>query len=105
MKAYVYKAALLCEWCGRKQQEEIEFLNMRNGGNHRSWEDSNAYPQGPYSEGGGEADSPQHCDDCSKFLENPLTVDGFIYAQDQLDRNTYNPVVLRWADYYRLSPS
>jgi len=28
---------------------------------------------GPYPDGGGEADAPQHCGGCGVFLENPLT--------------------------------
>ncbi|MFN0317543.1 MAG: hypothetical protein ACKVQA_21165 [Burkholderiales bacterium] len=44
--------------------------------------DSSEYPKGPYDEGGGEADSPQHCGGCREFLENPLTPDGMEYVRD-----------------------
>jgi hypothetical protein len=45
----------------------------------QSTEDSDTWPQGPYDSGGGEADTPQHCDQCGVFLENPLTSDGDDY--------------------------
>ncbi|KKL11925.1 hypothetical protein LCGC14_2540860, partial [marine sediment metagenome] len=38
----------------------------------------------PYLDGGGEADTPQHCDHCSVFLENPLTGDGYAYVIEAL---------------------
>jgi len=52
MKAYVYRAALLCEDCANTVKLERSAF--------ASSEDSNEYPQGPYGDGGGEADSPQH---------------------------------------------
>jgi len=56
-------------------------------------------------DGGGEADTPQHCDGCGAFLENPLTADGYGYVLDALaayrlrgrgDRATLET----WADFY-----
>lgn len=44
--------------------------------------DSDDFPKGPYPEGGGEADTPQHCDSCHEFLENPLTSDGMAYVRE-----------------------
>jgi hypothetical protein len=44
--------------------------------------DSDEYPKGPYPNGGGESDSPQHCADCREFLENPLTSDGYDYVRE-----------------------
>lgn len=75
MKAYVYAAALLCESCG-----EVAKIERRE---YAGCEDSDHFPQGPYSEGGGEADSPQHCDSCGLFLENPLTPDGDKWLREQ----------------------
>ena len=46
-----------------------------NSGN-RSLCDSECTPIGPYANGGGESDAPEHCDTCGLFLENPLTSDG-----------------------------
>ena len=46
--------------------------------------DSDDYPKGPYANGGGEADTPQHCDECQLFLENPLTSDGVAYVREAI---------------------
>lgn len=74
MKAFVFQAALLCEHCAA-----IVMIEKRE---YEGCEDSDHYPQGPYSEGGGEADCPQHCDHCGLFLENPLTPDGDSYVHE-----------------------
>lgn len=74
MKAYAFNAALYCEQCG----DEIKAALAG-----KESEDSNVYPQGPYPNGGGEADCPQHCDSCGEFLENVLTGDGDKYVRDQ----------------------
>lgn len=78
MNAYAYSAALYCEDCALALQERI--------GKDKDNGDSNAYPQGPYSNGGGEADSFQHCDGCKVFLDNPLTEDGIEHAIGALER-------------------
>lgn len=44
--------------------------------------DSDEWPKGPYPDGGGEADTPQHCAGCHEFLENPLTSDGYEYVRE-----------------------
>lgn len=78
MKAYIYQAALLCEECTRKR------INTLLAGSSREIADtgdSDDFPQGPYSDGGGESDTPQHCDHCAVFLENPLTADGEDYVR------------------------
>ena len=40
---------------------------------------------GPLPDGGGEADTPQHCAHCGVFLENPLTQDGVKYVVEYID--------------------
>jgi len=76
MKVYAYQAALLCEACGKGMQTYLsETIGREDTG------DSDRFPQGPYDDGGGEADSPQHCDRCCIFLENPLTPDGVNYVR------------------------
>jgi hypothetical protein len=89
MDAYVYKAAL---WCGpciikalvaeRKAApsaidippaEALEQIVSANGFTSEGDYDSDDLPKGPYADGGGKADTPQHCDGCRQFLENPLT--------------------------------
>ena len=53
---YVFQAALLCSDCAEAVIEELEKEGQVDTGDSDSW------PQGPHGDGGGEADSPQHCD-------------------------------------------
>jgi hypothetical protein len=76
--AYIYHASLYCEPCGEAIPDG--FTPRERIARHQS-EDSNVWPQGPYPDGGGKADSPQHCDACGVFLRNPLTADGYAYAR------------------------
>lgn len=78
MNAYLFQTVLLCENCGKAAQERFAA--------HTQGEDSDRYPQGPYGDGGGEADCPQHCDRCAVFLENPLTDDGVEYVRNAIER-------------------
>jgi len=104
MDAYVYQAALLCGDCAAK---------VKSGMVHGATlsKDSERWPQGPYSDGGGEADSPQHCDHCQVFLENPLTSDGYEYVREQLEQmdapGAISPEARRYArelrDFYEIS--
>ena len=94
MKAYVYQAALYCEDCGQRIAEGLPYD-----------EDSNNFPSGPWPEGGGEADCPQHCGTCGVFLDNPLTPDGETYVRDAfrefVETGRGSPDVLReWRDAY-----
>lgn len=62
-------------------------------------------PQGPYSDGGGEADSPQHCDTCRMFLENPLTIECEHYVKDAIvtfDRDASGDAgtINEWREFY-----
>jgi hypothetical protein len=98
---YVFQSAIYCETCAK----QIEAGCKTRGS--QFWpesmrEDSDHYPQGPYSIGFDEFDSPQHCDACGMFLENPLTQDGVDYIRDAIKRNDGNPVVLKqWRDFYK----
>ena len=89
MDAYVFNAALYCADCATDKTIELCGLNnecaCRDCDERRDgYDDSERYPQGPYPNGGGEADCPQHCDSCGLFLENPLTGDGQKYVLDAL---------------------
>jgi len=80
MKAYIYHAALICEDCAActmGEEKKPDHVNMDDQASY----DSDEWPKGPYGDGGGEADSPQHCDMCGDFLENPLTEDGSTYVK------------------------
>jgi len=101
MDAYIYKAALYCSDCA-----EV----IRQGRDVHMWprvmqEDSEYVPRGLYRNGGGEADTPQHCDACGRFLENPLTPDGTRYVIEKLveharDGNGDAKVLMEWAKFY-----
>lgn len=94
MNAYVYRAALLCEDCGEQAERECARNVVA-----RELGDSDRYPQGPYLDGGGEADSPCYCDSCGLFLENPLTSDGEEYVREHLsDRGAH--VAPEWRECY-----
>lgn len=83
MKAYVFRAALFCESCGELERKLIcERLGVTAESMDSSNPDSNDWPCGPYGDGGGEADTPQHCGSCGEFLENPLTDDGAAYVKE-----------------------
>jgi len=77
--AYIYCAALYCDECANRIKER---LTAPADVEDESSYDSDAYPKGPYLDGGGEADTPQHCDSCHIFLHNPLTGDGSTYVRD-----------------------
>lgn len=112
MNAYAYQAALYCDSCGPAIKNRIcgENLGLCDRG------DSDAFPQGPFPDGGGEADCPQHCDSCGVFLENPLTDDGDSYvraAAEQFDapdsswdeiaeraENAGHAVLAEWVRFY-----
>lgn len=97
MDVYIYQAALLCCKC---TNEVCITLSLRDIGNNG---DSDHYPQGPYPNGGGEADCPQHCDHCCTFLENPLTDDGVSYTINAVqDGRGDQPTLDTWADFYHI---
>jgi hypothetical protein len=106
MNAYIYRAALYCEDCAKAIQAR---LCVEAGASKQIMEtgmDSESYPQGPYGQGGGEADTPQHCDNCGLFLENPLTSEGLAYVSEKLSDGRGNAAVLeQWRDYYDLQPA
>ncbi len=97
MKAYAYNAALYCEHCAELIKDDAACAGFEDSG------DSNDYPQGPLSDGGGEADCPQHCDDCGTFLENPLTADGVQYVQEVVNERR-GCCWEEWSKFYGISP-
>lgn len=104
MDVYIFQAALLCKHDGEKVRREL----TRSGKAPEDPDDEHSYdsddfPKGPYPDGGGEADTPQHCDICHMFLENPLTGDGMQYVLEALDEGRGDADVLKeWADFYDL---
>lgn len=122
MDVYMFQAALLCKWCGEQARKQLTDAGKApTDPDDESSYDSDQFPKGPYSNGGGEADSPQHCDMCALFLENPLTPDGDAYVREQVApyeypdengdvatwpeiaqraRDDNQPVLADWIDYY-----
>ena len=115
MLAYIYAADIYCEQCGEAIRERIirEGFAPADPDDQRSY-DSDEFPKGPYCDGGGEADCPQHCgagqqcvnaiefDDGHKvgaWLENELTADGVEYVCEAIREG--GEVAELWADYYR----
>lgn len=102
MEAYIYQAAWLCEDCANDVKLKNEQLRLNSDGTEN--ENSDQYPQGPYDNGGGEADCPQHCDRCNVFLENPLTGDGYDYVAESIDNYNHGSsreVLTTWAEFYK----
>lgn len=107
--AYIYQADIYCEDCGNDLKAKFGPVKFPS-------EDSDEYPQGPFCDGGGEADCPQHCASCGMFLQNPLTPDGDNYVQEKAKdyenrtdmswdeiateaESTY-PILAMWIRYY-----
>jgi|SRR6266566_4480439 len=106
MDAYIYRAAMYCEHCAKQITIELE-EEAAYGKPIKHYGDSEWYPQGPYPQGGGESDSPQHCDSCGVFLENPLTRDGENYVRGiahaivMCDGDAgIDSVMQEWKEYY-----
>jgi hypothetical protein len=97
MDAYVFQVGMLCADCAQTRIIGVEAMPVKPAGYPS---DSKAYPQGPYPEGGGEADTPQHCDDCQKFLQNPLTDSGYAYVAELLSTGR-GSVLKEWAKFYQ----
>jgi hypothetical protein len=104
MDAYIYQAALYCEDCALRERERLsDVLEMSSTG-FVDYDDSSVWPAGPYADGGGEADTPQHCDPCGVFLENPLTGDGYEYVRDAITEAPvgYSVAASVWAEFYAI---
>lgn len=97
MKVYIFQAALLCADCGVRTREALAKSAPTNPDDESSY-DSDVFPKGPYANGGGEADTPQHCDHCGTFLENPLTDDGCAYVEEAVKRFGPSEVEESWEE-------
>lgn len=113
MDVYIFQAALYCADCGQALVHDLRQSGVEDTG------DSGDFPQGPFPDGGGEADTPQHCDSGTRclgadsigghrvgaFLGNPLTRDGERYVEQALAETPGSPLARFWAEHYGLSPS
>lgn len=103
MRAFIYQAALLCEDCGEARRAALKAGGRSpENPNDESSYDSNDYPKGPFD--AGESDSPDHCDHCGAFLENPLTPDGVTYVKAAVekigDERFHQATRILWRDSY-----
>jgi hypothetical protein len=80
MRAYIYQADILCESCAREVMDDLRARGLEPT-DPVLREDSDTWPVGPFPNGGGESDAPQHCGACGIFLENPLTPEGEQYVR------------------------
>lgn len=100
MNAYQFRASLYCEDCAAQIKATVGWKPFYEA-------DSETWPMGPYPNGGGEADTPQHCDACGLFLENPLTTDGYAYVKEQVRNDRASGrgdgvAATLWAEHYGL---
>jgi hypothetical protein len=115
VNAYIYNADIYCKDCGKVIKQRINgapFGRNDDTGRFESVDeydgvDSDQYPCGPYADGGGEADCPQHCGDCRVFLENPLTAHGVQYVEEAINEHHRAgrgdaDVLREWAEFYCL---
>jgi hypothetical protein len=101
MNAYIYQADIYCVDCGEAIKRRVERdtpANVPANPNDERTFDSDDYPKGPYTDGGGEADCPQHCGMCRVHLENPLTRDGEQYVLRAI--NSECCTIPEWREYY-----
>jgi hypothetical protein len=89
MDAYIWQASLICEECGEALLDSL-----------RHCPDEMERLDGPYSDGGGESDAPEHCAHCHEYLANPLTSEGVEYAltaieNEALDLEAANRIMPR----------
>lgn len=99
---FFYRADIFCTDCGNGFKRAIDADSPPRP---EECDDSERYPQGPIGNGGGEADTPQHCGKCGTFLENPLTREGRIYVEERIetariDRKLDSVALTVWAQFY-----
>ena len=89
---YMFQGALHCEDCGNAIRDTLRKAGRApEDENDEESFDADDFPKGPYGDGGGQADGPQHCDRHGRclnaielpcgtkigaWLGNPLTSDG-----------------------------
>lgn len=110
MNAYIYAAALHCTDCATaiKALLDADGKTPEDVSDERSY-DSDDYPKGPLADGGGAADSPQHCDSCGLFLENDLTEEGLAFVRDVIQGHAdgkpgNREASAEWGAFYDVHP-
>jgi len=104
-EVYVYQAALYCNDCATEIMNQLAKDGKPGADpNEAAPEDSDQWPQGPHPDGGGEADSPNHCDagdSCERAVKLPcgskigcpldhtLTIEGARYTNEEIAKNLF----------------
>lgn len=116
MDAYIYQADLWCKECGESIREELRVAGKAPPTPDNEWSfDSDDYPKGPFSHGGGESDTVHHCaayEDCENaieidgakygvMLENDLTHAGQEWLAEQIREDPRSAVVQFWYEFYK----
>lgn len=109
-RVYVYQAAVYCEPCGTTIRERLTAEGRAPADPRDEYSyNSGDYPKGPEPVSEHEADSPQHCDACGEFLENPLTCEGLDYVREAvtegLKRGGKSVAVTTWRAFYGIEGS
>lgn len=108
MEAYIFNADVYCESCGEKIRADIRAEgNAPEDEDNETTYDSDEFPKGPFPDGGGESDTPQHCGGCGTFLKNPLTEDGAEYVEERVDEFLRTDrgaaeVIRGWVEFYNV---
>lgn len=71
MQTYAYRAAFYCAACASDLKVDLHNEGKEPPPKSAARADSECWPQA--ESGSGEADTPNHCDKCKVWLENPLT--------------------------------
>lgn len=102
MNVYIYQSALLCVECATERRAVFHrgFVALADKDGN-----SDLAPQGPFADGGGEADQPVYCDMCGLFLENPLTSEGYQYVRDQANDKTSHGSTIKGTQGICLQPT
>jgi len=89
MLVYIYAADIYCQQCGEAIRERITREGFAPAEPDDEWSyDSDEFPKGPYPDGGGEADCPQHCGagpECHNAIEFPPRLQGWRVAGKRTD--------------------
>jgi len=114
MSVYVYAGGLYCKDCGESIRKQLTAEGRTPAAPDDVWSySSEEFPKGPYPDGGGEADFPQHCEseercvnaielsDGSKvgaWLGNELTTAGVAHVQEAIAKG--GEVAGMWKEFY-----
>lgn len=110
---YIYQADTYCDDCGERICSSLRgthpALCPEDDMDTASY-DSDDFPK-PYMQKSEEPDIPEHCAQCSVFLTNPLTSEGYKYVQSALNElpaltsigklvNANHEHLAEWAGWY-----